>query len=147
MKYANEIKKHMEYLGYETEQQDSDMIQFTKPGYPLILINADESGIRLYGQYRINYYAANNIDQFLRYINDLNLVAQITRFTFYNETNAIGLATHLVGEYTRNSFAKLIGMWEYDITTLIYNNKQTDTFLGESSLDESDNLDSYAAYS
>ena len=131
MKINQNIKNHLEYMGYAMEP-DSDAFIFMKPGFPTLIIEQlSNNRIVLNARYPYNSNVANNELGFLNYVNSLNTKTYIA--TFLKVGNSLGFCAMYTGLYNRTEFGQFIQSWEYDSTTLLDNTPETHFFLMEDS--------------
>ena len=129
MKINQNIKTHLEYMGYAMVP-DSDAFIFMKPGLPTIFIEQlSENRIVLNARYPYNSNASNNELGFLNYVNSLNTKTYIA--IFLKVGNSLGFCAMYTGLYDRIEFGQFIQAWEHDSTTLLDNEPETTFFLME----------------
>ena len=129
MEINEQIKTHLEYLGYAKVPDTNDLI-FMKPGLPTLFIEQlSVNRIVLNAKYTYNSNAANNELGFLNYVNSLNQKTQIA--TYLKVPNSLGFCAMYTGLYDRTEFGQFIQAWEYDSTVLLENTPETAFFLME----------------
>jgi len=129
MKINQNIKTHLEYMGYAMVP-DSDTIVFMKPGLPTLFIEQlSVNRIVLNARYTYNSNAANNELGFLNYVNTLNQKTYIA--TFLKVSDSLAFCAMYTGLYDRIEFGQFIQSWEYDSTSLLENETETPFFLME----------------
>ena len=129
MEINEQIKTHLEYLGYAKVPDTNDLI-FMKPGLPTLFIEQlSVNRIVLNARYTYNSNAANNELGFLNYVNSLNQKTQIA--TFLKVPNSLGFCAMYTGLYDRTEFGQFIQAWEHDSTALLDNAPETAFFLME----------------
>ena len=129
MKINQNIKTHLEYMGYAMVP-DPDTFIFMKPGFPTLIIEQlSENRIVLNARYPYNSNASNNELGFLNYVNTLNQKTYIA--TFLKVGNSLGFCAMYTGLYDRIEFGQFIQSWEYDSTSLLDNETETPFFLME----------------
>ena len=131
MNTKEQIKNHIEYLGYRVEDKE-DHLFCEKAGYANIAITVTDKCFRFWSIYNLNEIAQNNPAEFSSYMNTLNQSTIMT--TFYYEKGLINFTALSVGGYNKQLFSDFVGCWETDTTQMIDNNADSDRFLG--SLDE-----------
>ena len=129
MKINQNIKNHLEYMGYAMVP-DSDTFIFMKPGFPTIYIEQlSENRIVLKARYLYNNNADKNELCFLNYVNSLNTKTYIA--TFLKVSDSLAFCAMYTGLYNRTEFGQFIQSWEYDTTSLLDNETETPFFLME----------------
>lgn len=131
MNTKEQIKNHLEYLGY-TIEEEADHLLCEKAGYAKIFITIKDKCFRFLSAYNLNEIAQINPAEFASYMNTLNQSTIIT--TFYYEEGFINFTALSFGGYNKQLFSEFVGCWETDTTQMIDNNSDSDRFLG--SLDE-----------
>lgn len=131
MKINQNIKNHLEYMGYAMVP-DPDTFIFMKPGFPTMHIEQfGENRIVLNARYLYNKNADSNEFGFLNYVNSLNTKTYIA--TFVKVGNSLAFCAMYTGLYSRIEFGQFIQSWEYDTTSLLDNETETPFFLMEDS--------------
>jgi len=129
MKINQNIKTHLEYMGYAMVP-DSDAFIFMKPGLPTIFIEQlSENRIVLNARYPYNSNASNNELGFLNYVNSLNTKTYIA--TFLKVRDSLAFCAMYTGLYSRIEFGQFIQAWEHDSTTLLDKEPETTFFIME----------------
>mgnify|MGYP001299063982 FL=1 len=129
MKINNDIKTHLEYLGYAMAPYEDDLL-FMKPGFPsTFLTTLSANRILIKGSYGVNSNGEVNELSYLRFINELNIISDCTTF-IAGEKTLVFTATYN-GIYDRIEFGQIMQGWENDVTTLLYHHSKTQFFLSE----------------
>ena len=131
MNTKDQIKNHLEYLGYEVEYSETnqEMLFCTKQGYPPMMICPNEHRMQFWATYNINEIAKNNPVDFLSYVNLLNMATLITTF-YVDKEGSFNFASSYLGSYDRKQFASFLHLWENDVGATLDKTSGTDRFLG-----------------
>ena len=130
MNNKEQIKNHMEYLGYNVIYHETleDIILCSKRGYPPTMLECKEHGIRFFAFYNMNEIAKNNPVEFKNYVNRLNRATCVIKF-FVDKDGNFNFGSFSLGEYDRQQFADFIYLWENDLGPGMDNVPGTDRFL------------------
>ena len=131
MNTKDQVKNHLEYLGYDVEynKDEEDLLFCSKQGYPPMMIHYSEHRIQFWATYDINEIAKKNPVDFLEYVNMLNMATSIATF-YINEEGNFNFASSYLGSYDRKQFASFLHLWENDVGATLDRTPGTARFLG-----------------
>ena len=114
---ADEIKAHLELLGYTVEKTDK-ALRCQHSTHLNIFVRQYKGGILISGYYVGNEYSKSHRAEFLEFVNTLNKEATIIR-AYIDKDGDLMLEGWLVGEYERARFGQFIDSWHTDRQGLI----------------------------
>ena len=130
MNNNEQIKTHMEYLGYNIEmhKNDHNVMFCLKRGYAPLMVKCSDLMINFYAHHELNNVAKSNIDKVYKYVNELNTVSYTA--TFNTVDDLLIMTGQFNGIYDRSNFSSFLGAMEHDTTEILRNNSNSDVFLG-----------------
>ena len=131
MKINNDIKMHLEYLGYASiPNEGENMNIFMRPGMPTIFIDQmNHNRLVIKSLYEYNKNGVSNRSGLLEYVNHLNKYSYISTYTVDN--NTLGFSAIYTGLYDRIEFGQFMDAYEHDSTTLFDKTPETQVYLME----------------
>tara|TARA_B100000131_G_C17867199_1_gene512695 strand:+ start:162 stop:617 length:456 start_codon:yes stop_codon:yes gene_type:complete len=131
MNINNNIKTHLEYVGYAmVPNEDNEIHIFMKPGMPTIYMQQlTNNRLVLNCIYEYNRNGDNNRTRLLEYVNHLNVYSYVSTFTV--DSGKLGFCALFSGIYDRIEFGQFMQAFEHDATALLDNNPDTKLFLME----------------
>ena len=131
MNNIDQIKTHLEYLGYTIDQSENDEQVFSasRPGYTTFMVLVNDTRVWFYTYYEINRIAKCNIDKVFKYVNDLNSSSSVVTFSIND--NQLRMSTNYTGNYDRSKFTEFLSQIEIDVNDLLANTNETDLYLGD----------------
>ena len=131
MKINNDIKQHLEYLGYASVPNNGgNMNIFMKPGMPTVFIDQmNHNRLVIQSQYEYNKNGISNRSGLLEYVNHLNMYSYVSTYTV--DTNRLGFCAIYTGLYDRIEFGQFMDAYEHDSITLFDKTPETTVFLLE----------------
>ena len=132
MNNIDQIKTHLEYLGYTIDQSEKDEQVFyaSRPGFTTFMVLVNDTRVWFYTYYEINRIAKCNIDKVFKYVNDLNNSSNVVTFSIND--NQLRMSTNYTGNYDRSKFTEFLSQIEIDVNDLLANTNETDLYLGDS---------------
>ena len=133
----NNIKEHLSYCGYTIENTESGNMLCDKGSGPGMLVMCHENEITLFGRYKLNQIAKNNLSDLLDFVNELNNSALLITTLVNKKDGYIEFRALYQGDYNKKSFSQFIKYWENDVIYNIDNHPNTDYFLGNGAINNS----------
>ncbi len=129
MRIKNNIKTHLEYLGYAlVPNKDLNAHKFMKPGMPTVFVQQmTNNRLVVNSLYEFNQNGFSNRLGLLNYVNHLNMHSYVSTYTIDNRK--LGFCAIYTGLYDRVEFGQFMEAFEHDSTTLMDNTPDSKLFL------------------
>jgi hypothetical protein len=113
---SEEIKTHLEFLGFEVTFQDAQLVAThdTRLG---MSIEQWEGGLLCTNFFNPTTYALKNLKNFMRLINNLNSNAGAARY-YLNDNDKVIIEAYYPGEYNKKSFSAFLDIWEKEMVNI-----------------------------
>ena len=124
---ADEIKTHLEMLGYTVEKTDK-ALRCKHDKHVNIFVRSYKGGILISGYFTGNEYSKTHRAEFLEFINTLNKEATVIR-AYIDKDGDLMLEAWFVGDYDRARFGKFVDAWHTDAESLLNSHSAEATML------------------
>jgi len=107
---AEEIKTHLEYMGYEVSL-DKERIAAKHPSQPNIILIKQQSGLLGMTYFSASEYGLKNRDKLIAIANDLNANSLAVRY-YINKDGNLMIVGFYPGSYSKQSFSLFIESYQ-----------------------------------
>jgi hypothetical protein len=106
---ADEIKQHLEFLGYEVEVSEKHLFA-RHPQKLNVRITEYQGGVLFYAYYRTNEVGKAQRTALLEHVNEMNRASTMATF-FIDRDGDLSISAWYTGDYERTSFGKFEHAW------------------------------------
>ena len=112
-----DLRKHLEFLGYTTEQHEDGWVSATSPVRPDFFAKALPFGVRLVAKFHLGHMDEPLLTRWLAHVNDQNRESLLVKLALEVDAGDVSLrATALLpAAYDRTTVGVLFDLWHREV--------------------------------